>query len=697
MSVLRWLVLGCCLAAPASAPGQEPKSDPDKISNDDPARPLQMPPASSETKEAMEDYARFERREAWERALKALYTIGEDQARRFVDGESGFIVTVAEKRRQILAALPADGLAAYRLFYDAEAQKLLKEAEGANELPTLERLYSAYFPTSVGDDAADRLGDLYFELGRFDRAADCWLAVLRERPDTDLSPATLGVKAALALARAGRRSELAEVRKLLDDRYADEVVTLGGRSGTPAEVLAKVLGDAPKPEAKADASASAEEAFGVEGLGEALWQVRFGDSITAGMTPQERTQWDANGISGAVPAVAILDGRLLANYLGYDFAVDLATGKLLWRSGKFHNVDVAANGQFAQMVDTGRYALVAEGDRLWSLGRDPSQQNYFGPFQLTCRRTDTGDVIWKTADLPEYAQLDFNGPPLLAAGKLFLPAKGQSNNQGQPAQLVVAIDPKDGKILWKSEAGLLRQGQTYYYYGQASSDPPPRLLYRAGTLYLDTHQGVLARLEAESGDVDWGFAYPTDAAQMGGGGRFVFIGGFQQFVMDSTTSSPPLFLGDALLIKGAKSDRLTAIDPERMKLLWKRPIAKASRMLGVAGETLYLGGPDLDALDLGGRELLWSNHLPGGSELARVLVRPGGLWQLTPRGVFELDPASGTARTIFRGDDTGSRGGDLYLTDRLLLAVSNRTISAYARPEAPVKAARADTEEATDE
>ena len=36
-------------------------------------------------------------------------------------------------------------------------------------------------------------------------------------------------------------------------------------------------------------------------------------------------------------------------------------------------------------------------------------------------------------------------------------------------------------------------------------------------------------------------------------------------------------------------------------------------------------------------------------------------------------------RRIFRGKDLGSVGGDLILTDRLLLAVSNRTITAYPR------------------
>ncbi len=218
------------LLVPALAFGQAKDDKPDKVSNDDPARPLQMPPASTETKEALDDFERFQRRGAWERALKALYTIPDDQATRFVDGEHGFIIPIARRRRSILAALPPAGQAACRLFYDAEAKKLLDEAEGASELKNLERVYSAYFITTVGDNAADRLGDLYFELGRFDRAADCWLSVLRERPDTDLAAALLAVKAAVALARAGRRGELEQVRAELADRYRDDKVTVAGRT-----------------------------------------------------------------------------------------------------------------------------------------------------------------------------------------------------------------------------------------------------------------------------------------------------------------------------------------------------------------------------------------------------------------------------------------------------------------------------------
>src|SRR6187551_1635819 len=98
--------------------------EPEKISNDRPDRPLHLPAASSETKEAFDDFDRFARRGAWERATKALYTIAEDQAGRFVDGKDGFIISVARKRRAVLEGLSPEGQAAYRLFYDSDAKKL---------------------------------------------------------------------------------------------------------------------------------------------------------------------------------------------------------------------------------------------------------------------------------------------------------------------------------------------------------------------------------------------------------------------------------------------------------------------------------------------------------------------------------------------------------------------------------------------
>ncbi len=676
---------------PALALGQtKEKEDEDKVSNDNPARPLQMPPASTEVKDAIDDFARFQRRGAWERALKALYTVPEDQVLRFIDGDNGFIIPVGRKRRGLLTALSPNGQAAYRLFYDSEAQKLFDEAEGPKELPNLERIFSAYFITSIGDNAADRLGDLYFELGRFDRAADCWLAVLRERTDSDLSPALLAVKAALALARAGRRSEFDQVKGELADRYSDEKITLGGQTGAPADLLRRVMGDdrsaadpgQPKPGVR---SAAAGPDLG--GTVDPAWQQRFADSVEAGMTPPELIQWESNPLSTAVPPVAVVGKTLFANYLGHIFAVDLPSGKMLWRSASFHQIEVPAMQEFARMLDVSRFAIVASEEYVWSLARDLKDQNYFAPFQLTCRRADNGEAVWKSADLPDYAPYDLVGSPLLAEGKLFQAAKTHANpqqRQGQPQQFVLAIEPHDGKVLWKSEVGTFRQGQQYFYYYSRESSPQPRLVQKAGAIYIDTHVGVMARLDADSGVLDWGFGYKTDPFRSGY--RFYYY----EPQEPTAAASQPLVTGEGFLVKGAQSDRLYFVDPNRLKVLWDRPITKSARLLGGDDRVVYFGGNELSAVDLQSRKLLWATRVAGDSMHGRVLVRTDGLWQLTPRGIYEIEPRTGSVRRIFRGKDLGVAGGDLFLTEDWLIAVSNRTISAYPRRPAGPRVAASD-------
>lgn len=690
MRVVRLVIL-LLLVVPALAFGQPKEDEDDKVSNDRPDRPLQMPPASSEVKEAFDDFERFRRRNAWERALKSLFTIPEAQALRFVDGKDGFIIPVAQNRRAVLAALSPEGQAAYRLFYDDDAKKLLEKAEGPAELKILERIYSEYFLTTVGDTAADRLGDLHFEMGRFDRAADCWLAVLHDYPDTDLSPALLSVKAALALARAGRAGEIEPLRRDLADRYADEKVTIGGRTASATESLKQVLnesGPAPAsatpphspPGAATVAASSSEPELKLAESVPADWQMRFGESVVAGMTPQERTQWDSNRLSGSVPAVTVEGNTLYANYLGYVFALDLETGKLLWRSGAFHNLDVPAAQDQARMLDLARFAIMASKEHVWTLSRDLADPNQMAPFRLTCRRADGGDVVWQSTNLPDYAQLDLFGTPLLANGTVYVVAKPPMNYRPDQAhQYVLAVRAYDGKLRWKTEVGTLRQGQRYYYYGMPDDSPQPRLIQRGGSLYVDTHIGVLARLDAESGELEWGYGYKTDPVESSG--RFFFFGMMQP--SDSTSSSTPLRSGEALFVKGAKSERIYALDADRRKKLWDRPIAKSARLVGANDRMLFLGGPELSALDLQTRTLSWATRVPGGSSESRVLVRPGGIWQLTARGIFELDPDSGRVRRIFRGDDTGSDGGDLYVSGRHLVAVSNRTIAAYPLEGSP--------------
>ncbi len=508
---------------------------------------------------------------------------------------------------------------------------------------------------------------------------------LRGRTDTDLSPALLAVKAALALHQAHRRSEFEQIRTDVRERYSGEKVTLGGQTAAAPALLERLLKQAaPAAEAGAPSAGTAEPGLALADQVEPVWQMRFGDSVEAGMTPPELTQWEGNVLSAAVPAVAVTDGsKLFANYLGYLFAIDLKSGKLLWRSAAFHHVEIPAMQNMGQGIDVTRYAILASGEHVWSLSRDMKDGNFQAPFSLMCCRSENGEAIWQSKDVSDYAGLDLNGPPILAAGKIFMPAKGQGNpqqGQGGMQQLVLAIQPHDGKVIWKSEVGSLRADNNNRWWGWGNREPEaqPRLVYSAGSLYVETHQGVFARLDADSGAPDWGFAYQTDPVQ--GQIRFFRFWGEPMQQQEATPEgSLPLLSGETFLLKGLQSTRLNALDPNRMKVLWERPISKGSRLLAADDKTVYLGGAEISAIDLQSRNLLWATRVPGGCATARVLVRKDAIWQSTPRGIVELDPRTGQVRRFFRGKDLGSVGGDLMLTGPLLVSVSNRTITAYPR------------------
>ena len=202
---------------------------------------------------------------------------------------------------------------------------------------------------------------------------------------------------------------------------------------------------------------------------------------------------------------------------------------------------------------------------------------------------------------------------------------------------------------------------------------------RSGVLYVHTHAGILARLDADSGSLDWGYAYETAPLETD---RYFSYG--YQMQEPQSDSEPPRSKGEALVFKGAKSTRIYAIDPDRMSLIWRRPISKDVRVLGIDDRSIYLGGEEFAALDAKTRTLSWATRLPGGSFKGAVAIRPDGLWQATPRGVFELDPGTGVIRRIFRGADLSAEVSDLVTTDDYLLTVSNRAVTAY--PRRPVEA-----------
>ncbi|MBI3467755.1 MAG: PQQ-binding-like beta-propeller repeat protein [Planctomycetes bacterium] len=639
----------------------------------DPKLPFTLPSQSSEATEALEDFGIQSKRGSWDRAFKALEKLQQANPNGMVGAPDGFLVSVRTRIWQALASLPPAGKDAYRVFYDAEAKKLLAEAEGQTEVEKLTKVFTWYFPTSTGDVAADRLGDLYFEQGDLVRAAECWQAVLEHRPDSALPPVRLLVKAGIALARAGRWQEFRQIERTVRERYAGEVVTLGGREVEAAKHLASL---APPPDGAAPVQATTLPEDIVLGPGpEPLWQFRYFPQTVATAIARARQDWGPpSPLLQFVPPSAVDESRVYLNLLGHHLALDLATGKLLWRSEKYHDIAQKAQGQPYMRPE--QYAVAAASGKVYFVSRAAKQLAQHGAhFHLICVNGSDGKQSWSSESVAELKEWSFSGTPLVTPDRLYV--CGSKSNKATELH-ALAINPQNGKLLWSAMIGTSKIDPNQYYYQRSSQ---PALALHDGKLHVETHSGALVTLSAETGSLIWAFVYESDMPDtQRGWNPYQMSGGL-------TTQGTPMVVGGVLYSKGMSSPRLYAIQLSGPKLLWQRPVSKPAKAVAVDGNRLIMTGDAVESSPLDEKQPIhWSFQLPSGvpGETRPVITR-NRIYQFTPRGIYELDKATGdpTHPVPFRGADLASLGGVLVVTPNSLVSVSNTAVTSYPiqRPE----------------
>ncbi|HEX4147593.1 MAG TPA: hypothetical protein VHY20_01340, partial [Pirellulales bacterium] len=258
---------------------------------------------SSDVLEVLDDFDRYCGRGDWDRAFKNLEKLQEADRAKMLRDKQGFVRPVGARLQLSLARLSPAGRAAFRLFYDAEAKQRLAAARGEDELAQLTEVFHNYFASSVGDEAADRLGDLHFERGEMAQAAGCWQAVLQDHPDSALSRLRLLTKTALASARGGNRQRFDELRQLITERYTGQTVVLGGRTVDAAEYLATVSAGLPPMNAAATVTMAD---FELPQSGEPLWKFNFYSAAERERLESSNNNWNARlPIASSMPPLAL--------------------------------------------------------------------------------------------------------------------------------------------------------------------------------------------------------------------------------------------------------------------------------------------------------------------------------------------------------------------------------------------------------
>jgi outer membrane protein assembly factor BamB len=147
--------------------------------------------------------------------------------------------------------------------------------------------------------------------------------------------------------------------------------------------------------------------------------------------------WKATGAGAGYSSFAVAGGRIFTMGLRanreYVIAFDVATGKEVWATAhgsRFQN----------DRGDGPRGTPTVDGDKVYALG---------GNGDLSSVDANTGRIVWAMNVLKKFGgenpQWGISESPLIIADKLLITAGG-------PGAAVVALNKKDGTLIWKSQS-----------------------------------------------------------------------------------------------------------------------------------------------------------------------------------------------------------------------------------------------------
>ncbi|HEY8186427.1 MAG TPA: PQQ-binding-like beta-propeller repeat protein [Pyrinomonadaceae bacterium] len=339
--------------------------------------------------------------------------------------------------------------------------------------------------------------------------------------------------------------------------------------------------------------------------------------------------WKAKGAGGGYSSLAVANGRLYTMGLRGDrefvVAFDVATGKEVWAT---------PNGR-AFRNDRGdgpRGTPTVDGDRLYALG---------GNGELSSIDAVTGKVIWSMNVLQKFGGSNItwgiSESPLVIGEKVLV-------NAGGPGASIVALNKKDGSLIWKSQSD-----QAGY-----SSAMPVQIGNTTQVVFF-THERAVG-LDLKDGQLLWEYARPAN---------------------DVANVATPVVRGNRVFISsdygtGAGLVEIKA-DGKAQEVYFTKNMRNHHSSSILIGDYLYgFSSGILTAMRFDTGEVAWRDRSVGKGSL---VYADGNLYALSENGVvglIEATPAGYREKGRFRIQQDSLptwthpiiAGGRLYLRDQ---------------------------------
>ncbi len=553
---------------------------------------------------------------------------------RLLDGSGNALVAVGPGRyipvrhaiRERLAELPHEVLRVYRRLIDQRARQVLEKGQAVRDHRVLLRAIDETPLSSFESAALDQIGDLRFARGALAEAVSSWQRAAAI-PDTSVDKARLEAKRLLALWFQGEERACAEGLLDFARRHGHAAGQLAGRSGPYLDTLRAVIRKEQPPQRHSASFAT------VPNL---CWRAenRRAGGVSPLFLPSKQ---GANAPRSPSHALILSDAVVFDDGISIR-AYALDTGKLRWEHLRADDPERLALPAIT-LLDGRLYAVAA------------------GAKSLICLDAETGRLLWqRTANgLPQLPWFEpgprarFDGVPVIVDDQIIT---GVVSRDDEATIEVACFQAQTGARCWRQTVCKCRTGDAT---GAAQG-----LLARAGRFIIyNTPCGVVAALDPETGQIAWALDAGSPAKPR------------------AAEPWPCWYANGRLYLVPAGERRLSCLDAETGRLVWRTAELDVDHLLGVAAGTLVLAtGGDIRGLDAGSGAVKWRQPPEGQlASAGRGFIAGARVVWPAADGVRVLDLASGALAgdpAMWRRVPSGNLVWDgrhlaVAATDRLLL------------------------------
>ena len=636
-----------------------------------------------ELQNTLDDYSRYANRGLWEKAVETIEKLEIDGGEsKLLAGSGGVILSAEERLRQVQTELSAEGREAFRLFLGPLARRdyaaaMAEDQTDAARVQTLQGIRKKYFPSSVGDNASNLLGDNAFRNRRFAEAANYYNEVLAYHPDSELPEHRLHYKRGLANLLAGRLSDARQSAETLARRFAGETTLVGGKPVDAAADLNRRLAEANPKERTPAAETGSESTEFVVAEPEAFepaWQHQFiTDEFYDNISQAARNSWRRPGSEYFVPPVAADESLVAVNYLGAVSAIDLQTGKLIWR-----DLDDADNWRNLQNdtdeLNFDTYQISLTEDYVCAVAVQPRTIHYYGSRpELTVYNRKTGKQSWSTNTNKNGNSSDgwfVVGEPTEIDGDLYYIAGKSSGYEVGDIFLRKHSRGKSGGT--DTRLGRYRSIANSY---NGRIVPTPTIRSYDGEMLVHFDEGLLLGVDLDSLSPKWGYQHESRPVASNSNRYY----GRSSVDLKDKLQVHGQFLvrGSSAFLKDAHVGTVTEFDLTTHRPVRTREVPSESSIVAVDDKRLFVLGESLTAYDRETGEVVWAKRQKRDAGGASAVRSGDSLFIFTDTGLFEWDATTGKLLAIRRGIDDAPHGGRVLVAGDRLLTVSPKAITAY--------------------